>query len=44
MGLKILAIGTLLLGVSLAGGNNVIPEIVTAILIIIGSIGVLANY
>lgn len=43
MGLKILAVGLLILGVSMVG-VTAIPALVTGILIIIGAIGVLAGY
>lgn len=43
MGLKILAVGLLVLGISLVGGHF-IPDLVTGLLILIGSIGILAGY
>lgn len=43
MGMKILAIGLILLGLGFVG-VAAIPEIVTGLLIIIGAVGVLANY
>jgi hypothetical protein len=43
MGLKILAAGLLVLGISMVGGHF-IPDLVTGIIIIIGAIGVLAGY
>jgi hypothetical protein len=44
MGIKIVAVGLVLLGIELVGGNKIIPDLVTGILLIIGSIGVLAGY
>lgn len=44
MGLKILCVGLLLLGIGLVGGVKFIPDLVTGILIIIGSIGIFAGY
>ena len=43
MGLKILAVGLILLAVGMLGLHG-IPDIVTGLLILIGSIGVLAGY
>lgn len=43
MGIKILAVGLLVLGLQLVGFST-IPDLVTGILIIIGAIGVLAGY
>lgn len=43
MGIKILAVGLILLAVSLLGIAQ-IPELVTGVLILIGSIGVLAGF
>lgn len=42
MGIKILAVGAILLGISMMG--VAIPSILTALLLIIGGIGVLAGY
>lgn len=44
MGLKITAVGLVLLGIGLVGGSKIIPDLVTGVLLIIGSIGVLAGY
>lgn len=43
MGLKILAVGLILLALTLLGVRQ-IPELVTGILILLGSIGVLTGY
>ncbi len=43
MGLKILAVGLILLGIGLCG-TTIIPGIVTGLLIIVGAVGVLTGY
>ncbi len=43
MGIKILAVGLILLAIGLVGFSG-IPSVVTGILILIGAIGVLAGY
>lgn len=43
MGLKILAVGAILLGINLMGAT-LIPALVVGLLLVIGGIGVLAGY
>lgn len=43
MGLKILAVGLILLAMTILGVPQ-IPDVVTGVLIIIGSVGVLAGF
>lgn len=43
MGLKILAVGAILLGINLMGAT-IIPTLVIGLLLVIGGIGVLAGF